>query len=255
MPPVNRPAIRPLEAPASNIPSWSSTRVEHGAALATDLLGEGDPEQPLLRGRDVQLARDLAGVLPVLQVRRHLAAHELGAHITDVAHASPSCTWTSRERTHSPSPLACGSNRVDAATPSPSRPADQHVDRAEVRQHVDLDVEAGRLRHQRRGSCAALISSPQPGDAGVVLRRAVVLPPTGRGSRRRPCRRSGRARTCPAASGGSPSRSGAGYGEGRRPCVVVGDSANSVGSATTSRRPSACTTVCVTAERSTYSAR
>ena len=48
--------------------------VEQGAAATADLLGEGDAEQPLLAGGQVQLARDRAGVLPLLEVRRDLAA-------------------------------------------------------------------------------------------------------------------------------------------------------------------------------------
>jgi exopolyphosphatase/pppGpp-phosphohydrolase len=49
---------------------------------------------------------------------RSLARPSLGS----VAHSRVPSTFTSRDRTHSPSPLACGSNRVDAATPSPRRP-------------------------------------------------------------------------------------------------------------------------------------
>jgi hypothetical protein len=53
-------------------------RVEQVAATAADLLGEADADQPQLPGRAVQGARDLARVLPVLQVRHDLTAYELG---------------------------------------------------------------------------------------------------------------------------------------------------------------------------------
>ena len=70
-------------------------RVEQVAALAADRLGERDAEQTLLRGRQVQLARDLAGVLPLLEVRRHLAPHELARGLPSAsrrsAHRSASC--------------------------------------------------------------------------------------------------------------------------------------------------------------------
>ncbi len=134
-------------------------RVQQVAALAADGRGERDAEQPLPRRRGVQGARHLAAVLPLLQVRRHLAAHELGGHLAErgplprsrravralvprpralldlpsrrsslvprallLGHRSDSSIATIRERAHSPSPLACGSKRVDAATPRPSSP-------------------------------------------------------------------------------------------------------------------------------------
>ena len=109
-------------------------RVEQRAALAADLLGEGDAEQPRLRGGQVQRPRDLAGVLPLLEVRLDLPAYELAGASPAAPAARRSRSWpsprsqqllrdvTSRERSHSPRPLACGSNRVLAATPSPSSP-------------------------------------------------------------------------------------------------------------------------------------
>ena len=121
-------------------------RVEQRTAPAADRLGKGDAQQPLLPGREVELARDLAGVLPLLEVWSDLAAYELRAEWTrsalfrcprrvvrrrseagesenvDGGHMSSSWTCTTRERIHSPSPLACGSNRVDAATPLPRSP-------------------------------------------------------------------------------------------------------------------------------------
>src|SRR5262245_39853420 len=73
----------------------------------------------------MQVARHLAGVLPVLEVRRDLAPGELPGHLAQrlpLAHVRSSGISTYRERAHSPSPFACGSNRVDAATPCPSSP-------------------------------------------------------------------------------------------------------------------------------------
>ena len=148
MPPVNSPAISPLDAPSANIASCRSTESSSVPPPTADRFGEGDAEQPLLPGREVQLARDGAGVLPLLEVWSDLAAHELRAELPDLAqrfsgvpaalfvggakrgrrrtwrggHMSSSWMCTTRERSHSPSPLACGSNRVDAATPWPSSP-------------------------------------------------------------------------------------------------------------------------------------
>ena len=126
MPAVKSAAISPLDAPAANIASCMRHAVGQVAARAADLLGEGDAEQPELAGRGVQGTRHLARVLPLLEVGHDLAAHELRGGrpegISLSTHSSPSSIDTCRDRTHSPSPLACGSNRVDAATPSPSRP-------------------------------------------------------------------------------------------------------------------------------------
>ena len=63
-----------------------------------------------LRADGVELGEPLEQGLPVGRHRRS-------------AHSSASGTSTSRERSHSPTPLACGSKRVPAATPSPSSPA------------------------------------------------------------------------------------------------------------------------------------
>src|SRR5207342_2936178 len=81
-------------------------RVAQVAALAADGLGERDPEQALRRRGPVELARHLAGVLPLLQVRRDLAAHELPRGLLQrlafPGHTSESSIATIRERTHSP---------------------------------------------------------------------------------------------------------------------------------------------------------
>ena len=204
MPPVNSPAISPLDAPASNIPSWQVDGVEQVAALAADLLGERDAEQPLLarrpgaaRAGSCRRPPTPGGAAPPRGGRTRRPAR--GSR--KLAHRRSSWTCTTRERTHSPSPLACGSNRVEAATPSPSRPRIDHVDRAEVGQHVDLDVEVARLGDQL-ADLARADQLGQPGDPGVVLLGGRRWRPRARCWRRRPCRRSGRARRCRAASAG-----------------------------------------------------
>ena len=158
--------------------------VEQVAATAADLLGERDAEQAVVTGRAVQRARDLAGVLPLLQVRRDLAADELGrgrpqrvALLGSFTAGPPGCA-THRERSHSPSPLACGSNRVDAATPWPSRPWTTTLTAPRLGSSADVDVEVGRLG-QQLADAAWRHQLGQPGDAGVVRRRvdAVVRDP------------------------------------------------------------------------------
>src|SRR5205807_7423869 len=105
-------------------------------ALATGRLGERDAEQPGRGGFRVQRARQFAGGFPLVEVRRDLARRELareraqrepfGGRPHVFGHDPPSskCAGivTCRARSHSPRPLACGSWRVPAATPSPSRP-------------------------------------------------------------------------------------------------------------------------------------
>ena len=225
-------------------------RVEQVAALAADLSREGDAEQPLLRGGLVQLARHRrrrpptpAGAAPPRGARTR-AAVSRSARRSAVT-AAPPRSSTCRDRSHSPSPLACGSNRVDAATPSPSRPWITMLTAPRFGQQRTPRRRGPPPPAAARGP-ARVDQLGQPRDAlGVLLATPSCGRPTARCSRRRPCRRSGRARTCPAAAAGSITSVGAGYGEGcgrRRP--VRWRTAS--GSAITSRRPSACTTVCST---------
>ena len=79
MPPVNSPAISPLDAPASNIASCRSTESSSVPPSPPTSSGKATPSSPCFAGGQVQLARDRAGVLPLLEVRRDLAAHELRA--------------------------------------------------------------------------------------------------------------------------------------------------------------------------------
>ena len=149
MPPVKSAAIRPLDAPASKNALLQRDRVEQVATLAADRLGEGDAEQTLLGRSPVQLTGDL------LLVSSHAWRWGATSRRTNSAHGRlfPQCPPRSahrsessiaiiRERTHSPRPLACGSNRVDAATPlTQEGPDEDAVDATQVRQDVDLDVE------------------------------------------------------------------------------------------------------------------
>src|SRR5215470_9931426 len=104
--------------------------VDQVAALAADAGRDADREQSRRRSRLVQLARDEAVPLPLRQMRRDFLPHEtLAALPQDLplgglegVHSSSSGTSTRRPRSSSPNALACGSNLVLAATPSPSRP-------------------------------------------------------------------------------------------------------------------------------------
>ncbi len=59
---------------------------------------------------------------------------------------------TTLARRYSPSLFACGSLRIDAATPSPSRPFDDEVQRQQIRQLVALDLEIARFGESARSA-------------------------------------------------------------------------------------------------------
>ena len=162
---------------------------------------------------------------------------------------------TSRERSHSPSALACGSKRVLAATPSPSRPwtstltpcrlgsaktstsrssasGQQPADRSTVtnwRSHCDCSVCRSPAR-THRPTLASPPLSPERACTNVPERH-----PPGDGVVGDPGDRVG------AAPGRAWSRP--------RGCTATG------GSGTTSVLPSGRCTVCSTASRSTYAGR
>src|SRR3954449_4606040 len=112
-------------------------RVDGVAALATCVLGKRDAEQSCCGGLGVQLARQFAGTLPLVEVRADLGLGEppdcraqrlplrrrprVCCH-SAVPSTSATGMFTCRDRSRSPRPFACGSCRVPAATPSPSRP-------------------------------------------------------------------------------------------------------------------------------------
>src|SRR6185369_12302632 len=102
--------------------------VEVVAVSPAGLLGEGDPEQAEVSGLPVQVTGQLAGALPAVEVRQDLLLDELAhgraqlgpfGRPEGVGHSRASGTSISRDRSHSPSALACGSNRACDATPSP----------------------------------------------------------------------------------------------------------------------------------------
>src|SRR5665811_2352373 len=110
-------------------------RVDDVAAGAADLFGKADPEQSGVGRQLVEFAWNLTGVFPVREVRRDLLLREGRDHlpqrlalgsvpivhqISSLVRSRGMFTW--RARIHSPNALACGSKRVDAATPSPSSP-------------------------------------------------------------------------------------------------------------------------------------
>ena len=105
---------------------------------------------------------------------RHVRKRNHGGH--DEYPSSTPGISTCRDRAHSPNPLACGSNRVEAATPSAQQPVDHDVDPTEVGQRVHLDVEVAGLGEQVPHEVGG-DDGEQPGNPGVVRRRPVVRDP------------------------------------------------------------------------------
>src|SRR5262245_57490872 len=97
-------------------------RVENVAARPADRHWMADPQQPQRCRFLVQITRDLAHILPCGQIRHYLPYRELVGKLAKRGHRSASGMSTWRDRSHSPSAFACGSNRVEAATPRPSSP-------------------------------------------------------------------------------------------------------------------------------------
>src|SRR5699024_10704440 len=111
--------------------------VDDVAALAADILAKPDPQQSGFGGLAVEPARHLSDLFPFAQVWHDFIAHERRCRVGQRAalggipdiHARPRFADSSspgisayRARSHSPRALACGSKRVEAATPSPRRP-------------------------------------------------------------------------------------------------------------------------------------
>src|SRR5699024_5969511 len=106
--------------------------------LAADILAKPDPQQSGFGGLAVEPERHVPGGFPFVQVRHDFIAHEcrcglgqraalggfpdIHARLPIFADSSSPGMSPYRARSHSPNALACGSNRVEAATPSPSRP-------------------------------------------------------------------------------------------------------------------------------------
>ena len=95
-------------------------RIRAVTAPAADRLGQARAEQPGVAGLAVQFAGQLAGALPLLRVRQDLAFGERAHRLSELlafggvpdVHRKLSGMSTWRLRSHSPSPLACGSNRA-----------------------------------------------------------------------------------------------------------------------------------------------
>ena len=95
-------------------------RVGAVAATAADRFGEARAQQAGRPGAPVQVARQVAGALPLVDVGQDLAFGERAHRLSQLfalgrgpdVHKSPSGMSTWRLRSHSPSPLACGSNRA-----------------------------------------------------------------------------------------------------------------------------------------------
>src|SRR5262245_17358312 len=101
-------------------------RVGQFATATTGMLGERHAQQTEGAGLLVERARQLALTLPIIEVwedfRLGESAYGLSQRVPlGGGHSSTSGTSTYRERSHSPSAFACGSNRACEATPSPRR--------------------------------------------------------------------------------------------------------------------------------------
>ena len=125
----------PEDPPASKNASCSATESSSVAALPADLLGEGDARaarpsprrgaatgaprrRPPTPGGAASTSRRTNSRVGVLQ-RQLLASSRSSQQLLG--------NVTSRERSHSPSPLACGSNRVLRGDAVAEQPVDQHV--------------------------------------------------------------------------------------------------------------------------------
>ena len=132
MPQVNSDANTPPGAAGLVHLLADDHRVGAVAAATADRFGQAGAEQPGLAGLAVQLARQLAAALPLVDVGQHFAfgerAHRLSEFfalggVPDVHDKNSSGMSMCRLRSHSPSPLACGSNRAWYATPCPRMPS------------------------------------------------------------------------------------------------------------------------------------
>ena len=256
MPPVNSAAISPLDAPGLEDRLLDRDRVEQVAALAADRLREADAEQPLLRG-----GRGAARAAPRRRPPTPAgAAPPRGARTRPRGRPSAPSSLRGSARSQQrlldvddprAEPLAerpwpAGRTGSTRRRPAPSSPWTSDVD-ARRGWAARRPRRRGRPpRAAARAPVSGVISLVQPGDARVVLLRAVVRRPRGRGSRRRPCRRSARARRCPSGirrvSAVARARGTARAG-GRHVRLAT---APSVGRGPRPPRavPSACTTVC-----------
>ena len=180
MPPVNSAAISPLDAPASNIASCSVDASRAGRR----------PRRRPPRGtrRRAGPARRPSGAARAGSRRRPPtpggAARPRGARTPRRSPAEP------RARAHKQAPPGSCTHAASAATRRAPWPAGRTawtrrrpgragrgsttLTAAEVGQHVDLDLEVGRLGHQLAHPARA-DQLGQPGDPGVVRRRVAVV--------------------------------------------------------------------------------
>ena len=95
-------------------------RVGAVAATTADRLGKARTQQPGLAGAPVQVAGQVAGALPLVDIGQDLAFGERAHRLSQLfalrrgpdTHNRLSGMSTWRLRSHSPSPLACGSKRA-----------------------------------------------------------------------------------------------------------------------------------------------
>ncbi len=132
IPLVNSAASRPLDAPASVNASETASASRKVPPLPPSSSGTPRPSRPSFaaatcssRGTAPASSQTCRCGATSLCTKARAVSRSASCSALQkpgVDRASSSGTSTYRDRTHSPSALACGSKRLDAATPSPSRP-------------------------------------------------------------------------------------------------------------------------------------
>ena len=203
-----RPSGR-SSAPASNIASCSATESSRSPPLPPTSSGKATPSRPSVAGGAVQRARDLAGVLPLLQVRRDLAADELGggrAQRVRCSVGSRSVTAGSPRSRRAASaatrraPWPAGRSASTRRRPAPSRPwmttltaprwgsSQTSTSRSAAsgssapmprgRHHLEQPLHAGVVRRRSTPSCAT--QRPTLASPPLSPERAWTKVPSGR---------------------------------------------------------------------------
>ena len=200
-----------MRSRASSLPRWWWRSV-YFVAAAGERLGVLGVELGELGEHGLAVGGELRG--PV-------GSRRVGSTVT--ASSSGMSTW--RERSHSPSALACGSKRALDGDALAEQPVDDEVEGAQVRQHVARDRQLRRLGEQR-GAARRRSARGEP-----ALRRR-RCGPRRRRWRCRPCRRSGPRRPCPSGHARrrrAAARLAAAAARRRRPSGAASRSAGSIG--------------------------
>ena len=279
---LDRPGVRP--APPFTVGSLAvimhstpSTTPMPVTTLAPTVQSQARParEQP---GEHVVLVDEqldplageqLAQGVVAVDVLRPAARDGLGVLGVERRAASPASPSGSSSRSPAATPRSPGvaapplaealGLRVDPRSmrrpsPWPRGGPGHHVDRARGWAGGRRSTSREDQRPDKRADPQRVAELRQPGDPRGVERRVAGVPPRGPRLASPPLSPDRACTNVPSGSCRVRTSWGAGYGEGRRPSSGT-SSTSSGGSGTGSRRPSACTTVWVTAVRSTYAGR